>query len=132
MQYTKGLILIFVIVEIFMSSFIIYESSNPNAICITGKNCGVVQNSEYSTFLGIKLSYIGLASSLLLLVIFILTEKNKIKFKYFLYISIIGAFFCLYLIYIQFFVLKTLCSNCLIADTTMIIIAILSIYLIKK
>ncbi len=132
MQYIKGLILILILVEIFMSSFIIYTSNKTTDFCLTGENCKLVQNSEYSYFLGIKLSYLGLLSSLILIITFYLTEKNKIKSRYFIALTIIGSLFALYFIYLQFFIIKAICSNCLIFDIGMLIIATLSLYSYNK
>ncbi len=133
MEYKKGLILILIIANIFLSSYLVYQDiTKIDGFCLTGQGCKIVQTSEYSSLFGIKLAYLGLSFFILSLVIYLLTLNNKIKKKYFLAISSISALFALYFLFLQFFIIKALCSTCLAIDIFAIIIFITSLLNLKK
>lgn len=127
MEYKKGLIFILIIAEIILTLFSIYESSTGYQLCLTGKDCEIVQNSPYSNILGMKLTTLGIIAFPALLIIYYLSYKKKITKIIFPLICLLGAIFSLYFLYIQFFVLHRTCSTCFTIDSLMIIIFITAI-----
>jgi uncharacterized membrane protein len=134
MEYHKGLIGLLIIFNIILSGVLIYNNYSGNNICLTGGNCETVQNSQYAQLFGIKLTNIGIIAfaALLGLYIIYLKKLNKHFERLFLLSSIIGALMAVYFIYIQFFILGKICSNCIIIDGFAIIIALLAVYDFKK
>lgn len=134
MEYLKGLIFIFIILEIILSVFVTYSYMKPSAeFCLSGNGCDNVKNSEYSKIFGISTPLFGIIAFLMLLALYILAYKKKINYNYFLIASLIGAIFSIYFIVLQVFVINSICSNCMIIDLIAIAIAIIATYLkIKK
>lgn len=122
-------IFLFILIVIIISSYLaiidIFSVDTP--FCLTGKSCDIVKNSIYSTLLGIKLSFIGLFYSIVLVVSFLLKINKKLDFEYFTLISGIGAVFAVYFLYIQLFIIGKICTNCVIVDVSIIIIFILTL-----
>jgi uncharacterized membrane protein len=127
------LILAFLI--LFISYMIYSETKSSGGVCIASDNpqfnCGSVQSSAYAFVFGIPVSYIGLGAIILLTIIFIFSEINfsyKIHAKKLFFIgSIIGIISSIYFISIQLFVLKEICSMCMIVDSTIILLGIISV-----
>lgn len=127
MKYKEGLILILILVELLVASYIAYgDLTHTEGVCLTGASCGIVQGSEYGSLFGLKVSYFGLISFIFLLGIWYATHTKKIDRKYFVYTTFLGSIFAIYFISIQFLVLKTVCFNCMILDTIMILITIIA------
>jgi uncharacterized membrane protein len=114
----SGIIILLILVQIAMSIWIIYEDNKQTNVnlCIIGNSCEQVQDTKYSEIFGIKLSYIGLGAFIILFFSFFINKKI------FFWFSLIGACFAIYLMFVQFFILKQLCSNCLIIDVSMLVI----------
>lgn len=128
MEYLKGLLFILITAEIILSGYLAYTSLyGIDAVCLTGENCKIVQNSQYSQILGIPLSIIGTLSFIALIIVYSLVYKGKINYNWFLAACIFGTLDALYFLYLQLFVIKALCSNCLIIDFGMIIILIIAL-----
>ena len=115
------IIFILIIVEICLSTYLIYDAQKIDYLCIAGETCDFVQNSSYAYLFGVKLIYISIFAFLFLLVTFIFSKSI------FALVSLIGACAAIYFISIQLFVLKAICSTCMIVDSTMILIGILAI-----
>jgi len=96
-------------------------------ICGVKSGCETVQNSQYTSTLGIKNDYLGVAAFLLLLILTISHIKYPRKYKStFIFLGLlIGTLFALYFIYLQIFVIKAFCTYCLIADIGIILSLIL-------
>ena|SRR3989344_7047906 len=127
MKYTQGLLVILIIVEMLASIFIYQQSFNENTFCVTGGNCKAVQSSIYGSFLNVPLSLWGIIAFSILLILWYLSYKNKIKKIYFTILTTIAGLIAISLIFIQFFILKLICGNCLLVDTIAILIAIISL-----
>ncbi len=96
--------------------------------CVIGKSCDIVLYSKYSTLFGIHLSYWGLAFYSF---IFILALSNLFigkKFFRFAYFSSIfaGLAFSFYLLYLQIFLIGSLCVYCVISFSDILLASILS------
>jgi uncharacterized membrane protein len=132
MNSSKKLILLFIVLEIIFSIFLAYSYYSDKVICAPGFDCAAVQNSPYSEIFGIKLPVIGIASFVALLVIFLLSQKSKRMEYIFLLGTFIGAMGAIRFLYIQFIVLRKVCSNCLAIDLLAIAIFIFTLYDFKQ
>lgn len=118
MKY-KILLLIF-LVNFILSLALFFNSSS--GICQSGNGCDIVNNSAYSTFLGMKVSFWGIFIFGMLGLIALLQIYFPTFFKKFLIRSSItvGSLIAVYLVYLQFFVIKARCNFCLIIDFLML------------
>jgi len=122
---------------LFLTILTIYLSISEflgSKICLTNltdsAKCSNVQNTSYGKILGIKVNYLGAVAITLLFLIFLFANsKNKYKQNFYeVYIlgTIIGTIGAIYFLSIQFFILKAICSSCLIVDFGTILISVLS------
>ncbi len=105
---------------------------NPSSgFCASGSGCTNVQNSIYSKFslfgMEFKLTEFAVLAFVILIVVYYLVYKEKVHYRFFLACSGIGAALAISFICIQLFVLKQICSNCMIVDTLAIIIFIIAL-----
>lgn len=128
MDYRKGLLFILIFLEVFLSIYMVYEGNIGGALCITGEGCKNVQNSIYGQIFGIKLTELAIIAFVALLVVYYLVYFRKIHYNFFFASTILGAGLSAYFIYLQLFVLKQICSNCMIVDGVMIIIFLVAGY----
>lgn len=126
--------LVFIAVGIFISGYLSYvKFTDEPMACVASSlfDCGTVQNSVYSEFLGIPIAYFGLATYLILGAAYLLegrigllqTDGRLIIFG----ITLFAWVYSMYLVYLQAFVLDALCSWCLAHEiniTGLFIIAI--------
>lgn len=113
--------------EIFLSAYLFYSPGNNSYFCSTLGSCLEVQESIYGKIFGIKIAFFGLFSFILLLFSYLFSLINK-KFRaLYLALALIGAFFAIYFLFIQFFILKKLCSSCIIIDALMLLLFVFSI-----
>jgi uncharacterized membrane protein len=115
----KILVLIFSLIG-FSFSLFLYLNRPDSSFC-TFSGCNTVLTSKFSKTLGINNSLLGVFYFLL---VGALAYLNKEKFLKIL--SILGAIFALYFIFVMLFVLKEICYYCLIVDLSAIIIFVLS------
>ena len=101
-----------------------YESG----FCTAGDTCSDVQNSIYGKIFGVPVIWIGVIGFSLLFLFFIFKKHNKKFTNKFYLATLVGALLGLYFIIIQIFVLKQICTNCLITDLTAIIIFFITYY----
>lgn len=124
-----------IVLAILASGYLAYVNriGADEGICIVGNDgengCADVQDSKYGSLLGIKVCHLGLfAFGLLFLVYMGASMVNKYRrnfYRLFLGISFIGALLAVYFLFVQFFILKTICSTCIIIDLAAIFIFIL-------
>ncbi|MEK6938080.1 MAG: vitamin K epoxide reductase family protein [Nanoarchaeota archaeon] len=121
--FLNWLILVLIILEIVLSASLVYQSWQGSNLCIVGNpaSCNDVQSSSYNDIFGIKITYLAFFAFIALLVLYFSKEN------WFLFCAGIGTLGALYFLFIQFFVLKTVCSTCLLVDGVMMIIFILSL-----
>jgi|GEM_PF-1529109 uncharacterized membrane protein len=126
MEYKKGLIGMLIIVNILLSVYLIYlDITKQEGLCLTGQGCKIVRESPYNKLFGIPLAWFGLLSFSLFLAVFIADYYKKIP-KYILpTISLIGAFYAIYFLSIQAFLIGAFCSTCIAADSIALILAVL-------
>lgn len=103
-------------------------------ICQPNEGCYTVQNSSYARTFNIKNDYFGdilfLFMAIIIISHIIKPTRNK---KTIIKIGIlIGTLTSLYFIYLQIFVIHAFCKYCIIIDSSMILIFILSFFPEKK
>jgi uncharacterized membrane protein len=108
-------------------SYLYYTKAETN-FCITGSSCDIVRLSGYSSVVGIPVSLIGLVGYFALFTITVSNISDRIKWLILYFISLPGLVFSIYLTYVELFVLKAICSFCLISAIVMtaIFISVLS------
>ncbi|MCA9371504.1 quinone-dependent dihydroorotate dehydrogenase [Candidatus Woesebacteria bacterium] len=120
-----GFILTLIIVGILDTAYLTLhylDGSISSLSCSVGifSDCGRVLTSVYSRIFGIPLAVIGLVYYTILLQLFIFSHRTKkTVFIYGLFlVSTIGLLASIYFMYLQLFVLKTLCLMCSISALT--------------
>jgi len=103
-------------------------------------SCTLVDQSEYSEFLGIPMSMLGVIGYFILIILsFLICHKKKlvniiplgklwklISFKMILFVATLALIISLYLTYLELFIIKSICLLCLFSQVLILIIAILS------
>ena len=128
MRSIEKIILAFICLEILLTLTILISNFNSIDLCIGGTDCNTVQNSEYGKIAGVRLSLWGFTAFISLLLIYlsvIYYERGYILYKK---ATLLGACISIYLIYLQLFIIKKICSSCLAIDVLMIIICAYSYY----
>lgn len=119
----KTLQLILILMGTIVSAYLVYiKVTNGAVACVAGDvfNCDKVQTSAFSSIFNIPVVYPGLAMYLLLTALLLL--ENRLPFlrengqMIVVGISVFGWLFSMYLVYIQFFVLQSLCPWCLLHE----------------
>lgn len=133
MKYLDGLIFILIVANLILAGYLSYAKlTGTEQFCLTGKGCSTVQNSGYAQILGIPIAYMGITSFVFLLLIYLLTYKKIIKYRYFLLVSVLGSLFALYFFYLQAIAIKAFCSNCLATEAIMFLTTILGFCNVKN
>lgn len=100
-----------------------------DAGCLLSEGCDAVLKSEFSSFMGIPLAYMGVVYYLLIVIgitAYHQTRKSDILKGLFL-LNLSGFAFSLWLVYLQAFVLNAYCTWCLIsAGVTTLLLSILT------
>ena len=121
-----GLVLIGLFFSFYLS---IVADFNIGTTCFPGTKCDIIEKSPYSHFFGVKLNFLGIAFFAFLSVIFLMEYYyKKIPQKTFMIFSGIGALFAIYFLYLQFFVIHSICSLCLVVNNLAIIIFLLGLF----
>lgn len=116
-------------VGLLVTSYLSYlKYSAVPSVCIAGSvfNCEAVLNSAYSVFMGIPIAYLGLLMYFTLAVILFferrvpaLEQHSKILM---FGIGLFAWMFSMYLVYLQFVVLGSLCQWCLTHEANMTVL----------
>ncbi len=135
-KFAVNLLLLLVVLELALTGFLSYETATSvTGFCVIGEDvgdCSDVQNSQYGEIFGIRLSYVGFFSFLVLFLVFLRDFHKKKISKLFFLLTLIGALFAVYLIFVQLFVLKQICTTCMIVDGLAVLIFFVSIMIFKK
>ncbi|MDP2933241.1 MAG: vitamin K epoxide reductase family protein [bacterium] len=96
---------------------------------LTG-GCDIVTTSSYSHIAGVPIALMGVLYylSVFVLALLIVRTKDTKGFRFIFYLSSLAFLFSLYLAYIQFFVLHTLCQYCLTSVVVSTLIFIVSLF----
>lgn len=123
-----ALLLIGLAVSIYMT---VYKLTDNSAMCLGSGDCSVVNASRYSEVNGIPVAVIGIAGYAALLAVLLLERRGGffaangplIGFG----LSLTGFAFTVYLIYVEFALLKAFCPFCLTSQAAMTMIFVLSL-----
>jgi uncharacterized membrane protein len=122
------LVVIGLIVSIYMT---IYKVTSNDALCLGSGDCSTVNASRYSEVYGIPVATIGIAGYFAMLLIHWYEKRDKFFEKngpMFLFgLALTGFLFTLYLIYVEFAILKALCPFCLASQSAMTLIFIIAV-----
>ena len=99
-----------------------------NSFCLIGDSCNDIQNSSYGAIFGIPVIWIGVIAFTILFVLFLLARYDKDSYWIFFTATILGAIGAIYFLFIQFFILKQICTSCLITDFLAIIMLVIVIF----
>lgn len=125
----RNSLLVLSVMGIGVSAYLAYTklTSSP-IICGGNSGCGIVQNSPYSTVIGIPLGIWGMAYFFFLFSLFYIENIKKAGLVRSLAV-LWGLVFSLYLTYLEAFVIKAYCLWCL--ASFVIIILVNMIFFIK-
>lgn len=112
------LIPLLIILGIFDASYLVHEHYSgiipPCSINNIFVDCGKVLRSEYSVIFGIPLALLGLVYYTTLLSMFLAYRKvkNILLLQFTFFVSCFGMLFSFYLMYLQFFIIHSICLYC--------------------
>ena len=131
----KTVSIILVVLGILVSGYISYTTlTGGETVCVGGGHfdCGAVQSSKYSKFMGIPVAYIGLATYLFILGLIVLEERiallqdNSVLFVF--GITLFAFLYSMYLVYLQWQVLDAWCNWCLMHEVIMTLLFITTVF----
>jgi len=98
--------------------------------CFITQGCDVVTTSVYSKILGIPVSLLGSLYYLFMLVLMLyyIDKEDARAFKVMALMSVIGFLFSLWFVYVQVFIINSLCSYCLVSAFTSTLLLICGIH----
>jgi len=122
------LVVIGILVSIYMT---IYKLTDNNAMCLGNGGCSVVNTSKYSEIYGIPVGLVGVGGYAAILLLHLLENRNDFMRRnatlFIFGLALAGFLFTLYLVYVEFAILKALCPFCLTSQTAMTVIFVISI-----
>ena len=108
-----------------------YMGAIPPCVITTG--CETVLTSEHSVIFGVPTALWGAIYYLLIFILAVLALDLKPEIiRFAAYLTTIGFLASLYFVYLQFFVIKEICSYCMISAATSTILFILGMLVIIK
>ncbi len=127
-QASLVLVVIGVLVSIYMT---IYKLTDNNAMCLGSGDCSAVNASKFSEIYGIPVALVGVAGYAAILALHLLENRNDFLRRNAILLifglALAGFLFTLYLIYVEFVLIKALCPFCLASQAAMTIIFILAV-----
>jgi len=118
------------------ASYLVASHYNGSAVvCDVGSasfgECDTVLSSTYSSVAGIPVSLVGVVYYFLLLVLssFLLSARSSKVRNTIRVISGLGVLASLYFVYLQLFVLHSICVYCMVSAVTTTVIFVLSMFL---
>jgi uncharacterized membrane protein len=122
------LVMVGLLVSVYMT---IYKVTSNEALCLGSGDCSTVNASRYSEVYGIPIAVIGVAGYFAILLVHWYERRDKFFEKNGLMLifglALTGFIFTVYLIYVEFAILRALCPFCLTSQAAMTIIFIISI-----
>lgn len=122
------LVVIGLLVSIYMT---VYKVTSNEALCLGSGDCSTVNASRYSEVYGIPVATVGIAGYLAILMIHWYERRDKFFEKNGLMLifgmALTGFLFTVYLIYVEFSILRAFCPFCLTSQAAMTVIFIISI-----
>lgn len=130
--YYNRAIFILSIIGVLLAAYVFQSFVRKSPIVCINSGCEIVRQSPYSYILGIPVPGVGLVGySLLALFAFLRTvpsakKNSEVFLKGILAISIFGVFFVSWFTYMEFFVIRGVCTWCAVSAVNMLIIFLLS------
>lgn len=122
------LVVVGLLVSIYMT---VYKVTSNEALCLGSGDCSTVNASRYSEVYGIPVATVGIAGYLAILMIHWYERRDKFFEKNGLMLifgmALTGFLFTVYLIYVEFSILRAFCPFCLTSQAAMTVIFIISI-----
>jgi uncharacterized membrane protein len=127
-RISVALVVIGLLVSVYMT---IYKATSNDALCLGSGDCSTVNASRYSEVYGIPVASVGIAGYFAILLLHWYERRDKFFEKnapmLIFGMGLTGFLFTLYLIYVEFAILKAYCPFCLASQTAMTLIFIISI-----
>ncbi len=131
--------LLLILVGVFVSGYLSYlKLADAPAVCVESGpfNCDVVLNSQYSELAGIPIAYLGFAVYVIIGLILSLENRHRVLQQYGSLIAFgIGLFawlFSMWLVYVQFGLLKAVCPWCLTHETNFTLLFLTIVYRVYR
>jgi uncharacterized membrane protein len=110
----------------------IYKLTSNDSLCLGSGDCSTVNASPYSQVFGIPVAAIGFIGALLIFITLLLETRGGKFFQQnatmiVFGLCVTGFAFNIYLVYLEFFVIKALCPFCVTSQITMTLLFILSV-----
>ncbi|MBN1451738.1 MAG: vitamin K epoxide reductase family protein [Anaerolineales bacterium] len=122
------LVVVGLLVSIYMT---VYKLTDNDAMCLGSGDCSTVNASRYSEVYGIPVAVVGIAGYFAILLVHWYEQRDKFFEKngpmLIFGMALTGFLFTLYLIYVEFAILKAICPFCLASQIAMTIIFIISV-----
>lgn len=95
----------------------IQKLGDSSVVCLIVEGCDLVLTSKYSSILGIPVAFFGTLYYLIIFSVsfFCLKRKKENIFKYLSFFTTIGLVVSLWFVYLQLFVIKSICSYCMVS-----------------
>ncbi|MEK7647098.1 MAG: vitamin K epoxide reductase family protein [Patescibacteria group bacterium] len=111
------------------AAYLTWEHYSGNGVrCVIFEGCNTVLNSPYAVMFGLPTSLWGMiyyAGFLFLMLVYII-EKQKYALWGAFALASAGVLFSLYFVYLQIFVINSICFYCMVSATTTALLFLLS------
>ncbi len=138
----RPLTLLFIIVGIFVTSYLSYlKLAEQKSVCLSGGmiNCEAVLNSRYSevALLGssVPIAYLGWLVYILLLAVWLWERRGANRdalIALFFGLNAFAWFYSMYLVYLQFFVLRAACPWCLTHEANITLLFVFTLFRLRQ
>ena len=120
-------------IGIMLSLYLTYVDAGGGqaAFCSAGSDCDVVRQSAFAKILGIPVAALGVAAYGAIFAVSLLSMARKKRWLILFILSLAGFVFTLYLTYLELFVIKAICTYCVVSAVIITIIFVL-VLLLKK
>lgn len=121
------LVVIGLLVSVYMT---VYKVTSNDALCLGSGDCSTVNASRYSEVYGIPVATVGIAGYFAILLLHWYERRDKFFEKNGLMLifglALAGFLFTVYLIYVEFAILRAFCPFCLTSQAAMTVIFMIS------
>jgi uncharacterized membrane protein len=128
-----------IVIGLVVTTYLSYlKAFDTTAVCVESGafNCEIVLNSAYSRLAGIPIAYLGLMVYIILGALLLLENRVPFLQEYGVMlifgITLFAWMFSMYLVYLQFFVLRALCPWCLTHEANITVFFVLSILRLRN
>ena len=112
----------FAVAGIGIASYLGYTHATDTPLMCPTSGCGKVQQSSYAELEGIPVAYLGIVGYALILGVSLSARRAAATAC--LVLALAGAAFALYLLVVQIFVIKAICTRCVSSDGVLLVIVL--------